>query len=714
MGKRITKTAKVSTEATAKTAVPADAGDNKLLQNKINKLKLIHYISVEMNRPHTARELFGIMLDKCIELTNATTGSVMLIDRDNNVLDILASKGFNEETANSTKLKIGEGVTGWVAKTGNPKLLNDIKQEPLYVSIRKDLRAELAVPIKTEKELMGVISVDSNTVNAFNDGHLELMTMVSDLAAQILLREQTQESLESKVSAQEILINAFDIIERENDLTKIFNSIMDVLKTKMEIIRGMLVLFDKDNPDSLKINCGYKISDDAIKKGIYKIGEGIIGGAVKSGKTIAVEDIANEPRFLNRMKIHRAGMGQISFTASPIKIDNQALGVLAIENKFESRKHFEDITNTMTLLTSMIAYRVRNYQLQEEETRKLITENIELKETLKNEYSFRNIVGKNDALRKVIEQVKTISNTPASVLITGETGTGKELIAKVIHFLSERRDNKFISVNCAAIPENLLESELFGYKKGAFTGAVSDKKGKFELATGGTLFLDEIGDLPMHLQPKILRAIQEKEIQPLGSEETAAIDIRIITATNRDLQKMIDENKFRPDLFFRLNVINISLPPLRERRDDLLLLADYFIKKFNKVYRKNVKGIDRDAENIFMNYQWPGNIRELENIIEKSVILSRNDIIDKSAIPDTVINFAKNAADDRFNLKNWLTEEVKMAGDENLYANIIGKLEKLLVEETLIKTNYNKSKTASILGINRNTLKAKIKEYKII
>ncbi len=705
---------KTKKESQIKTETYNGIKDSQLLQNKINKLKLIHYISVEMNKPHTAKELFEIILEKCVELTNATTGSVMLIDKDNNVLDILACKGFKEETAKSTKLKIGEGVTGWVAKTGTPKLLNNINQEPIYVSIRKDLKAELAVPIKTENWLIGVISVDSNAVNAFTEDHLELLTMVADLAAQIILRERTQESLQSKVSAQEILISAFDIIEKENDLPKIFNSIMEILKTKMEIIRGMLVLFDKDNPGSLKINCGYKISEEAIKKGIYKIGEGIIGGAVESGKTIAVKDIANEPRFLNRMKIHRAGMGQISFTASPIKIDNQALGVLAIENKFESKKHFEDITNTMTLLTSMIAYRVRNHQLQEEETRKLITENIELKETLKNEYSFRNIVGKNEALRKVIEQVKTISNTPASVLITGETGTGKELIAKVIHFLSDRRDNKFISVNCAAIPENLLESELFGYKKGAFTGAVFDKKGKFEIADTGTLFLDEIGDMPMHLQPKILRAIQEKEIQPLGSEEIVPVDIRIITATNKDLQKMIEENKFRPDLFFRLNVINIHMPPLRERRDDLLLLADYFIKKFNKVYKKNVKGIDRDAENIFMNYTWPGNIRELENIIEKSVILARNDIIDKSAIPDSVINYAKNSADDKFSLKNWVTEEVKMTGDENLYANIVGKLEKILVEEILIQTNYNKSKTAAMLGINRNTLKAKMKEYKIL
>ncbi|MBN2143915.1 MAG: sigma 54-interacting transcriptional regulator [Candidatus Aureabacteria bacterium] len=684
------------------------------IQKKINNLKLVHYIAVEMNKAHTTRELLEIILERCIGLTNATTGTVMLIDHEKAVLDILAYKGIRPNVADTTKLKIGEGVTGWVAKTGIPKLLNDIRKEPRYVSIRKDLMSELAVPIKTDAMLIGVISVDSSMVNAFSEDHLELLTMVAELSAQIILREKTQESLESKVNTQDVLISAFDILEKENDLNSVFNQIMEVLKNKMLIIRGMLVLFDKDDPGSLNINCGYRISDEAMKKGIYKIGEGIIGGTVESGKTTSIRDVSKEPRFLNKMKLKRAGLGRVSFIASPIKIDHDVIGVLAIESRFESDRYFEDVTKTMTLLTSMISYRVRNHQLQEEETRRLITENLELREELKTGYSFRNIIGRNENLRKVIEQVKTIANTPASVLITGETGTGKELIAKVLHFLSDRRDKRFVSLNCAAIPENLLESELFGYKKGAFTSAVSNRTGKFELASGGTLFLDEIGDMPVHLQAKILRAIQEKEIEPLGSDETVKIDIRIITATNKNLEKMVHENKFRSDLFFRLNVITLRLPPLRERKDDIMLLVDYFIKKYNALYHKNVTGLDPKIKNILLNYNWPGNIRELENIIEKGVVLSRKDVIDKSVLPDQMLHHETGHDHEKFDIEKWISIESKRYSHSDIYSGVIGRIEKILIEKLLVQTNYNKSRTASILGINRNTLKAKIREYNLL
>jgi transcriptional regulator with PAS, ATPase and Fis domain len=366
----------------------------------------------------------------------------------------------------------------------------------------------------------------------------------------------------------------------------------------------------------------------------------------------------------------------------------------------------------VTLLASLLAYRVNSYQKREEETKQLISENIELRKELKSQYTFKSIVGKNEQVRKILEQVKTISNTAAPVLISGETGTGKEQIAKIVHFLSDRREKKFISVNCAAIPENLLESELFGYSKGAFTGASGDKKGKFELADNGTLFLDEIGELPVHLQPKILRALQEKEIEPLGSEKTVKIDIRIIAATNRDLEKMIADNKFRADLYFRLNVINLKLPPLRERRDDIPLLADFFIKRYNEQYSKNIAGILKDVEDLFMAYEWPGNIRELENVMERSIIMAQSNMIDMSLVPDSIRQI-KSGVDKGFDIKNYLIDEIRNKKETDLELGIIGNIEKILLEEVLIRTNNNKSKAAKIMGINRNTLKAKIRQYKI-
>lgn len=676
-------------------------------ESKINKLKLVHYISFEMNKPHLAKDLLTLILERCLELTGAKTGSVMLINEKMKVLDIVAFKNLPVKAAGSTKLKLGEGITGWVAMTGNPKLVNNTRQEPLYIKVREDLLSELAVPIKTENKIIGVISVDSNKENAFSQDDLELLLMVAELSAQIITRDTIQERLGSKINLQEILISTFHIIEEEESLTDIFNKVMEMLKTRMDISRGMLVLFDKDNPDSLKVYSGYKISEDSIKNGVYKIGEGIIGNAVLKGQTIGVEDLTNDPMFLNRLKIQRPE--KLSLIAAPIKAGNRVLGVLVIEKIFDNKETFQDGVDTITLMASLIAYRVRSFQRRQDETQKLITENIELRKELKKEFSFKNIIGKNEKIRMLLEQVKTVSNTIVPVLITGETGTGKELIAKIVHLLSDRRENKFISVNCAAIPENLLESELFGYEKGAFTGAVGNKRGKFELADRGTLFLDEIGEMPLQLQSKILRAIQEKEIEPLGSEKTTKVDIRILAATNRDLKKLVDEGKFRADLYFRLNVINVHMPALRERKDDMPLLLDFFIKRYNELYNKQISGFDKSAQDILNAYDWPGNIRELENVIERAVIMAKSNIIDSSLLPDA-INPAKNK-DESFNIKDYIKTEVRKKSDGSIYKEVIGDLEKWLIEEMLVETGNNKLKTSQKLGINRNTLKAKMRDY---
>jgi Nif-specific regulatory protein len=678
-------------------------------ENKLKKLKLVHYISVEMNKPHSTKALLTMILERCLEITGAKTGSVMLIDEADKVLDIVAFKNLPLKTAEATRLKLGEGITGWVAMTGNPKLVNNTRQDPIYVKVREDLLSELAVPIRTENRVIGVISVDSNRENAFTEDDLDLLLMVAELAAQIITKDKIQEKLGSKINSQDILIDTFHIIEEEESLNDIFHKVMEVLKDKMNISRGMLVLFDKENPDSLKVYSGYKISEESIKNGVYKIGEGIIGNAVLKGQTIAVEDLAKEPLFLNRLKIQRPEKN--SMIAAPIKAGPRVLGVLSIEKIFGENEYFQDGVSTITLLASLIAYRVRSFQRQQDETQKLITENIELRKELKKEFSFKNIVGKNENVRRIIEQVKTVSNTTAPVLITGETGTGKELIAKILHFLSDRRDNKFISVNCAAIPENLLESELFGYEKGAFTGAVGNKKGKFDLADKGTLFLDEIGEMPLQLQSKILRALQEKEIEPLGSEKPIKIDIRIIAATNKELKKLVDEGKFRADLYFRLNVINVHMPALRERKDDIPLLVDFFIKRYNEAYKKQVVGIDSSVEDIFNGYEWPGNIRELENVIERAVIMSKGSLIDVSLVPDA-INPAKNK-DEGFNIKNYIKLEAKKKTEGGIYKGVIGELEKWLIEEMLVETGNNKLQTALKLGINRNTLKSKMKEHGI-
>jgi len=305
-----------------------------------------------------------------------------------------------------------------------------------------------------------------------------------------------------------------------------------------------------------------------------------------------------------------------------------------------------------------------------------------------HEEGFR-IVSKSPNFMKVLERIKAVSEMNVNVLITGETGTGKSLVARYIHLLSPRREQPFVKINCGAIPENLLEAELFGYNKGSFTGAIKDKPGKVEVANGGTLFLDEIGDLPLHLQVKILNLIQEKEFERIGDVRPRKADVRIIAATNRDLKKLVEEGKFRRDLFYRLNVVSIELPPLRERKEDIPHLVNLFIEKFSKAHRRRIKGVSPQAMKLLLDYHYPGNIRELENAIEHAVVVCRGTIIKEEDLPDEIRFWAftpKKSSEDR-------SDEVER------------------IRKVLEETGGNKTLAAKILGMHRTTLWRKIKEY---
>ena len=323
----------------------------------------------------------------------------------------------------------------------------------------------------------------------------------------------------------------------------------------------------------------------------------------------------------------------------------------------------------------------------------LLAENKYLKTELEEKYKDVHIIGESKAIKEVLSTVSRVAKSKSTVLIRGESGTGKELVARAIHALSDRGDKRFIPVSCAALPETLLESELFGYEKGAFTGAIKRKEGRFELADGGTLFLDEIGDIPLETQVKILRAIESQEFERLGGKETLKVDVRIISATNQDLEKKINQGTFREDLYYRLNVISIPIPPLRERKEDLMLLVDHFITKANQKCGKSIKGITTEVKDIIFNYDWPGNVRELENMIERGVVLSRTDVIDKSDLP----YFG-------------LIKSKEVISSPNLS---LREMEKNHILNTLRMANWNLGKAAEILGIHRNTLRLKMKEYGI-
>lgn len=329
---------------------------------------------------------------------------------------------------------------------------------------------------------------------------------------------------------------------------------------------------------------------------------------------------------------------------------------------------------------------------------KLEQENIYLKERVGERFDFSNIIGRSSAMKKLFETVSLVAPTEATVLITGESGTGKELIANAIHENSRRKEKLLITVNCAALPETLLESELFGHEKGAFTGATERQPGRFRAADTGTIFLDEITEMSSATQPKILRVLQEGEINPLGSSKTVKVDTRILAATNRNLSLEMEKGTFREDLFYRLNVVNICVPPLRERRDDIPLLTDFFLKQYVEKNQKLIKGLTPRAMDHLMRYNWPGNVRELENMIERAVILTRSDMISEKDLPEP-IHLAENHTD---------TMEFHFAAGKSLK-----EVEKEMIIRTLENNDGNRTRSAEVLGISRRTLQIKLKEYGI-
>ncbi len=357
-------------------------------------------------------------------------------------------------------------------------------------------------------------------------------------------------------------------------------------------------------------------------------------------------------------------------------------------------------------------------------------ENLENKKLEKSEdFLDTLLVGKSKTMQEVFKTIGKLSHNNVTVLILGESGTGKELVARAIHLNSVRNDKPFIVVNTPSVPSELLESELFGHEKGSYTGANEKKEGKFISANGGTIFLDEIGDMPLNLQAKLLRVIQEKEVEPVGSNKPVKIDVRIIAATNKNLKSMVKNAKFREDLYYRLNVIEITLPPLRERKSDIPILANFFIKKFSEELNIAEKQLSGDALSFLQSYNFPGNIRELENAIRRCMVMSPSSILDSDDFKEILNNGEKNLSIDKYlkdkkteidpfediirrKIKNY-AEKIKDAEINDVYRSIMGLTEKIIIEEILNLYNFNQLKVSKFLGINRNTLRKKINEYKI-
>jgi Nif-specific regulatory protein len=428
-----------------------------------------------------------------------------------------------------------------------------------------------------------------------------------------------------------------------------------------------------------------------------------------------VPDVRLEPDYLDRTGKLKSRSEPYSFICLPITSEGRTIGVLSMDKRFVDQDSLERDRRLVTIITAMISQAVRINWMVHIEKENLIEELAELRKTMHDRYHFSNIVGSSRAMMEVYRVIDQVARTRATVLLIGETGTGKEMIAKAIHYNSDRSDKPFIRVNCGALSGTLLESELFGHIKGAFTGAIRDKIGRFEAADGGTLFLDEIATLDFALQVKLLRVLQEREFERVGDHHTIATDVRIIAAANLDLEEEIRQRRFREDLYYRLNVVEIRLPPLRERREDIPQLIDFFLDKYNSENARSLRKISRELLNLLLRYPWPGNVRELENVIERAVVLSREEQFTEDLLPLAMRSFAEQSRPSMRSdspdelLKRLVIQAMDAAagGDMSIWNQATSQLERALIEEALSRCEGVKLKAADFLGINRNTLNKK-------
>jgi Nif-specific regulatory protein len=470
-------------------------------------------------------------------------------------------------------------------------------------------------------------------------------------------------------------------------LTKIIESATELSEGEAS---SLLLLNQENNRLYFEIALGVK--GEEVKKYSLHVGEGIAGWVVRNDTSLIVNDVDADPRF--KADISREiGYPTYSILAVPMRVKNQCIGVIEILNKKDGKLFTDDDLKWLEIFATQAAIAIQNAKVYQ----KVKDEVSYLKEQISESEAYHSFIGQSPAIMEKLKITHRAARTNSSVLLLGESGVGKELFAEQIHLKSKRVDKPFIRVNCAALPEHLLESELFGHVKGAFTGAIGSRLGKFELADGGTIFLDEIGDMSLNLQTKLLRVIQYKSFEKVGSNETVSVDVRIIAATNKDIEKEVQKKKFRADLFYRLNVLPIYIPPLRERKEDIPLLAEYFLSKFKMETKKQIKGFSKEAIDLLLSYSWPGNIRELENAIERSVVISQSEYITPDAF---VLNSFSQTHEDEY-LGKTLKEALNI-------------FKKKFLSKTLKQHGWQQTKTAKALNIQRTYLSRLIKELNIV
>jgi len=505
---------------------------------------------------------------------------------------------------------------------------------------------------------------------------------------------RVDENVASETRRLSTLLEVSQALSGTLNLKASLHRVLEILAHHHGAVRGIVSLLHADGELRVEASDGLGDSSRPVR---YQLGEGITGTVVQSGKPIVVPRVSREPAFLHRAaRRPELAHQELSFICVPIVHNRRAVGALAIDLKFKPERTFDRTLKFLTLVAAMIGQAIKIHRLIDEDKRKLVDENTHLRQELRERYDFSNFVGSSGPMRQIFEQVTQVSGTNTTVLIRGESGTGKELIAHAIHYSSLRAKKPFVKVSCAALPDSLIESELFGYEKGAFTGAESRKKGRFELADGGTLFLDEIGDINLATQVKLLRVLQQREFERVGGTETVKANVRLIAATNKDLEKSIASGAFREDLYYRLNVFTIFVPPLRERKADLLLLVDHFLEKFAREHQRSIKRISTPAIDMLASYHWPGNVRELENTIERSVLMCDGEVIHGHHLPPSLQTAEASGTVTRVSLYD-----------------AVSAYEKDLIQDALKTTRGNRARAARLLDTTERIINYKVRNYGI-
>ncbi len=477
---------------------------------------------------------------------------------------------------------------------------------------------------------------------------------------------------------------------------QLLSTVLDELERKLDVRRGTILLLTP-NGRELVVAAAQSVESAQAAEGRYLLGEGIVGQVVQTGQPALIPRVADEPRFMNR--IHRRAEQDaqgVGFVCVPIVIESEVVGTLSVDVPLQENLNLEQQGQFLGIVASMIAYDVRARRSEDLHRQTWEAENLRLRHALEEKFRPENIIGNSPAMRDVYVKIRQVAASDTTALIRGESGTGKELVASAVHYSSPRAAKPFVRVNCAALSENLLESELFGHEKGAFTGASGTRTGRIEEAEGGTLFLDEIGDFSPAVQVKLLRFLQEREYERVGSNRTTRADVRVIAATNKDLEAAVKQNEFRLDLYYRINVFPILLPPLRERRSDILLLADHFVAQYARKLGKEIRRISTPAINMLFAYHWPGNVRELENCVEYAMLLSSDGAIHGHHLPPTLQ--MPNASDAAPAAS--LTAQVQV-------------LERDLIMDALKSSGGNLAAAARLLGITSRMIRYKIKKLGI-